>query len=87
MDYLLEVGAAHIDLSGIPAPWPRLLSFENISIQMEADLDEFLNARDDLEEFNASIIEKVSFQVFCPQGSEVNRVSSAVPIESNSLGA
>lgn len=56
----LEVGANHIDLSGVPAPWPRLLIYENRSVFMEEKLDDFYIAQSYIEEFNDDVIEKVS---------------------------
>lgn len=56
---LFEYEVRHIDLNGIPAPWPRLLNFENMSTWFENRLDDYSDARDRLEDFNEAAIEKV----------------------------
>lgn len=60
----MEQGASHIDLSGVPAPWPRLLNYENQSIFIEQRLDEFYIAQTYIDEFNDDVIEKVSCYPF-----------------------
>lgn len=56
---ILDEGSNHIDLSGIPAPWPRLLSFENQSVFIEERLDDFYIVQTYVDEFDDDIIEKV----------------------------
>lgn len=58
---ILEDGASHIDLSGVPAPWPRLLSFENQSVFLEQRLDDFYLVQSYVDEFDDDVIEKVTF--------------------------
>ncbi len=59
MTEILNEGASHIDLSGVPAPWPRLLSFENQSVFIEQRLDDFYIVQSYLEEFDDDVIEKL----------------------------
>lgn len=61
LQYLYESGAGHIDLKGIPAPWPRLTKYENIAKLLDQKFDDFLNAKDDIEQYSNSGIAKVKF--------------------------
>lgn len=56
---ILEEGSNHIDLSGVPAPWPRLLSYENRSVFIEQRLSDFYSVQTYVEEFDDDVIEKV----------------------------
>lgn len=56
---MLEIGISHIDPDGIPAPWPRLLDFENATLVSAHDLKNFLQAKVSIQSFNEDIIEKV----------------------------
>lgn len=64
LTYLLESEAKHLDLDGIPAPWPRLLQFENISVRLDRKLDNFLEAKNCIEDYDDSNIEKVNNLIF-----------------------
>lgn len=55
----LEVEMDQIDLDGVPAPWPRLLTFENISKRFEHRLDEIVDAMDHIENYNVQHLNKV----------------------------
>lgn len=56
---ILEEGSNHIDLSGVPAPWPRLLSYENQSVLIEQRLSDFYRVQTYVEEFDDDVVEKV----------------------------
>lgn len=56
---MLKIGISHIDLDGIPAPWPRLLDYENNASISSSKLKEFLHTKALVENFNEDIIEKV----------------------------
>lgn len=60
LDYLLEIGSNHIDPDGIPAPWPRLQTFENDSMTLSHKLKDFHYATLNIQNFNDAIIVKVS---------------------------
>lgn len=49
-----------IDLNGIPAPWLRLSSYEKISDHMTKHLYDYLQASNDLEDYNVTNIDNVS---------------------------
>lgn len=57
--YLLETGAGHIDLNGVPAPWPRLNKYEDIAKLLDQKLGEFIGSKEDIGDYNDSIIAKV----------------------------
>lgn len=59
LDAILEIGISHIDLDGIPAPWPRLLDYDNITLVSRLKLKDFLQTKALVEDFNDDIIEKV----------------------------
>lgn len=62
--YMLNAEWNEVDLDGIPAPWPRLLTFENVSVFLETKLDNYLDSKDRLEDFNDLAIEKVKNKCF-----------------------
>lgn len=57
--YLLESGAGHIDLNGVPAPWPRLKKYDDIAMLLDKKLDDFIGSKEDVEDYNDSVIAKV----------------------------
>lgn len=59
LERMLIDEANYIDLDGIPAPWPRLLNFENTTIFLEQRLNDYYLAHEQLEDFNDSIFDKV----------------------------
>lgn len=59
LQHILEDEAGHIDLDGIPAPWPRLLNFDNTSTWIETRFNDVFDARDRLDAFNENAIEKL----------------------------
>lgn len=84
---VLNEGSSHIDLSGVPAPWPRLLSFENQSVFIEQRVDDFFIVQTYVEEFDDDVIEKVRFVVYnhfqLPTKIHIINQSSA-PVQSHS---
>lgn len=56
---ILNEGANHINLGDVPAPWPRLVNFENESVLLGQRLDDFLEIQAYIEEFDDDAIEKV----------------------------
>lgn len=60
LTYFLETEMNNIDLNGIPAPWPRLLIFENTTKHLSNRLNEFYVAKDKIENYNDLQVEKVS---------------------------
>lgn len=64
LTYLLESESKHLDLDGIPAPWPRLLQLEDFSVRLDRKLDDFLEVKGCIEDYDAANIEKVSETAF-----------------------
>lgn len=83
---ILREGSSHIDLSGVPAPWPRLMSFENQSVFMEQRVDDFFIVQTYVEEFDDDVIEKVRrLTVYhSPLLTIASINQSPAPVESNS---
>lgn len=61
---IFESGVNHINLDAIPAPWPRILDYDNKTKKLEFFLNDFLLAKNALENYNEDIIEKVRFDNF-----------------------
>lgn len=60
LGYLIQTETGHIDLEGIPAPWPHLLMFENTTKRLSTKLNEYFLAKDRIENYNDLQIEKVT---------------------------
>lgn len=60
LETMLIDEANYIDLDGIPAPWPRLLNFENSSVSLEQRLIDYFKAEKRLEDYNDSVFDKVN---------------------------
>lgn len=65
--HLLESGAGHIDFNGIPAPWPRLKKYEDMATLLDQKLDDFVNSKEDVEDYNDSLIAKVIWVFLKPE--------------------
>lgn len=60
LGYLIASETNLIDLNGIPAPWPRLLKFENSTKHLTMRLIDLLIAKEKIENYNDLQIDKVS---------------------------
>lgn len=56
---LLE-GAGHLDPNGVPAPWLKLLTYENNTDCLSNEVANLTNAVQRLQNFDEEIIEKVT---------------------------
>lgn len=49
----------HLDLSHIPAPWKKLEEFESKRDKLLNHLDDFIEAKNHIQNFDGSVLEKV----------------------------
>lgn len=61
---MFDIGVSHINPNGIPAPWPRLYELENVTNEFDLYLKDFLHAKNNLEDFNEAIIDKVKLFIY-----------------------
>lgn len=60
---LLHSEAGHIDLDDIPAPWSRIYTYENITARLDNKLLDYLDAKECIETYDDTIIEKVILSI------------------------
>lgn len=58
--YFIQTETHHIDLDSIPAPWSRLLSYENTTEHLIIRLDDITKSTEKIENYNDLQIDKVS---------------------------
>lgn len=59
LGYMIASDTTLKDLNEIPAPWPRLLMFENSTNHLKKKLIDVMSARERLENYNDLQIDKV----------------------------
>lgn len=58
--YYVESESQYIDFDSVPAPWSRLLLYENVTEHLTIKLDEIIESAEKVENYNDLQIDKVS---------------------------
>lgn len=64
--YYVQTEAREIDLDSVPAPWSRLLSYENASEHLTIKLDDIRKSTEKIENYNDLQIDKVKYMQINP---------------------
>lgn len=75
LGYYIQTETRHIDLNSVPAPWARLLSYENSSEHLFIKLDDITKSMEKIENYNDLQIDKVKY------GKYSEYVSTIKPIQ------
>lgn len=59
LHYYVQSETRQMDLDSIPAPWSRLLSYENITEHLILRLDDIVKSTEKIENYNDLQIDKV----------------------------
>lgn len=57
--YYIQSEMRQIDLDSVPAPWSRLLSYENATEHLIIKLDDIIKSTDKIENYNDLQVDKV----------------------------
>lgn len=63
LGYFIQTESRHIDLDSIPAPWSRLLSYENTTEHLIIRLDDITKSTEKIENYNDLQIDKVNLDL------------------------
>lgn len=58
--YYVESESQYIDFESVPAPWSRLLSYENSTEHLILKLDDIIKSTEKIENYNDLQIDKVN---------------------------
>lgn len=76
LQYYLESEMNRLDLNGIPAPWPRLISYENSVDRFTKKLNDYLEAKAQLSVYDNANIDKVSDDIEATDTEKPKYISS-----------
>lgn len=60
LEYFVQTETRQIDLNSVPAPWSRLISYENASEHLFLRLDDIIKSTEKIENYNDLQIDKVN---------------------------
>lgn len=61
LSYYIQSETQQIDLNSVPAPWSRLLSYENASEHLILKLEDIVESTEKIENYNDLQVDKVNY--------------------------